>query len=87
MVLHARAIQGRRLSLLLLVLLLAGCAPLRSYARTESIAQRCIADDELRRGETPNAGPGSPVPVTPADSARRSTNTAAEIKCNGGLTK
>ena len=87
MLLHTRAIQGRRLSLLLLVLMLAGCAPLRSYARTESIAQRCIAGDELRRGEAPNAGPGSPVPVTPADSAARSTNTAAEIKCNGGLSR
>ena len=87
MVLHTRAIQGRRPSLLLLVLMLAGCAPLRSYARTESLAQRCIAADELRGGERPNAGPGGPVPVTPADSATRSTNTASEIKCNGGLSR
>ena len=87
MVLNTRTTQGRRLSLLLLVLVLAGCAPLRSYARTESIAQRYIAADELRRGEAPNAGPGGPVPVTPADSSTRSTNTAAEIKCNGGLSR
>ena len=91
---HAHAIQGSLLSVLaLLVLMLAGCAPLRNYARTEAITQKCIAADELRRGDDPRSGPkarpvkGTPVPVTPADSLARPTTPAAQVACNGGLSR
>ena len=80
------AVQNCRIPLLL-VLGLAGCAPLRSYVRTESDIQKCIASDELRRGAPPNAGAGNPVPVTPADSQARSNRTAALIRCEGGLSR
>jgi len=90
---HPCAIRSRPLALLPLVLALAGCAPLRAYARTEAITQRCIAADELRRGGNPGPGPrarpvkGTPVPVTPADSLARPTTPAAQVKCNGGLSR
>lgn len=94
MVRHTRVIQGRLLPVLaLLVLVLAGCAPLRNYARGEAITQKCIAADGLRRGEDPRTGPaaqptaGTPVPVTPADSAARPTTPAAQVRCNGGLSR
>lgn len=95
MVRHTHAI-GRLLPVLALpVLVLAGCAPLRNYARGEAITQKCIAADELRRGGggDPRPGPaaqptiGTPVPVTPADSVARPTTPAAQVKCNGGLSR
>ncbi|HEX6643376.1 MAG TPA: hypothetical protein VF037_01795 [Gemmatimonadales bacterium] len=75
------------LRLILTVLPLAACAPLTTYGRSLAIAQKCIAADELRRGGEPSAAPGSPVPVTPADSVARPTSTAAAIRCEGGLTR
>jgi hypothetical protein len=83
---HRHGIQ-RRLLALLFTLGLAGCAPLRSHARTEIAAYKCLADDELRRGEEPNAGAGAPAPVTPADSQARPNNPAARIRCDGGLSR
>ena len=87
MVRDSRAVIGRLLPLLPVAFLLAGCAHLRTFARTQAIEQQCIAGDELRRGEAPTGKPGNPMPVTPADSATRSTRAAAEIKCNGGLSR
>ena len=73
-------------------LTLASCTPLRTYGRSVAISQECIAADELRgqrgRGERePVNAPGSPVPVTPADSVARPNGTAAAITCDGGLTR
>ena len=70
-----------------LVVLLAGCAPIRTFGRSEHINTQCHAADELRRGEQPKAGAGSPVPVTPADSVARPRKPAAQIKCEGGLSR
>jgi hypothetical protein len=70
-----------------LVIFLVGCAPLRTYGRSEHINAQCYAADELRRGEQPKAGAGTPVPVTPADSVARSNKPAAQIKCEGGLSR
>lgn len=81
-----RAASGRRLSFLLLLLTAAGCAPLRTYGRSQVIAGQCYAE-ELRRGGSAKLGPGSPVVVTPADSLTRSNEAAVEITCNGGLTR
>ena len=75
-----------RLSLLLLVLL-SGCAPLRTYGRSQHINAQCHAADELRRGEPAKAGAGSPAPVTPADSVARPNEPAAQIRCEGGLSR
>lgn len=75
-----------RLSLPLMVLL-AGCAPIRTFARSEHINTQCHAADELRRGEQAKAGAGSPAPVTPADSLARPNEPAAQIRCEGGLSR
>lgn len=80
---HGHAVSIPRLSVLL-ALTLAGCAPLRTYGRSQVIAAQCHADDE-RRGGSARSGRGSPAPVTPADSLADPIMPAAEITCNGGL--
>jgi hypothetical protein len=83
---HHHVVLAGRLSIPLVVFLL-GCAPLRTYGRSEQINAQCYAADELRRGEQPKSGAGTPVPVTPADSIARSNKPAAQIKCEGGLSR
>lgn len=72
---------------LLMLALCAACAPVRSYGRTQVLTARCLAADELRRGDEPSGAAGTPVPVTPADSLERPRETAGEIRCNGGLSR
>ena len=74
-------------SAILLLALSSACAPVQTYGKTQVLTARCLAADELRRGEEPNSAAGTPVPVTPADSVERPSETAAEIRCNGGLSR
>ena len=71
---------------LLVVPTLAGCARSKEYVRTVAQAERCKAKPQ----EPPSDGrrraaQRTPVPMTPADSAKAVTMVAAEIDCTGGL--
>ena len=70
----------------LLVPALAGCARSREYVRTVSQAERCKAKPQEPASDGKRrAAQRTPVPMSPADSAKAVTMAAAEMACTGGL--